>query len=169
MSDLKKPDPVPKKKRMGRPRFKPSESDRRLAETLAAFGVPEKQLARKIGHRGISEKTLRKHFHRELANGIAMANAKLGETLYQMATDGQHQAVTIFLAKVRLGMREKAPLQSVVENQKAEENHDEDRKAVADELARLAAARDAAAVSGEIDKEPEPDPEVSVEGVDGSS
>jgi hypothetical protein len=169
MSDPNQSDTTPKPKRRGRPRFKPAESDRRLAQTLSAFGVPEEQIARNIGDNGISPKTLRKYLHRELATGIAKANAKLGETLFQMGTDGQHPAVTIFLAKVRLGMRERAPIPSVLENQKGEEDNAEDSKAVTDELARLAADREAAAVPGETDQEPDADPEVSVEGVESPS
>jgi hypothetical protein len=141
----------PKSGRTGRPRFKPSESDRKSVHTMAAYGVPEEQIARTIGRRGISPKTLRKHFRQELATGMAMANAKLAQTLFQMATSGEHPAVTIFCAKVRLHMREKAaPAPSIPNHQPTQENYDEDLRAVTDELARLAAAHDTATVPGEV-------------------
>lgn len=150
MSEPQKSDSTPKLARMGRPRFKPSESDRKSVQTMAAYGVPEEQIARTVGRRGISPKTLRKHFRSELSNGQAVANAKIAQTLFQMATSGEHPAVTIFCAKVRLHMREKAaPVQSVAENRPTEENYAEDTQAVTNELARLAAAREAATVPSE--------------------
>jgi hypothetical protein len=56
----------------------------------------------------IAEKTLRKHFHVELARGAIEANAKVLQTLYGMATSGENTAATIFYAKTRCGLRERA-------------------------------------------------------------
>jgi len=100
---------------------------------------------------------------------VPKANTKLGQTLYQMAISGEHPAVTIFCAKVRLHMHEKAPFQPL-DNQKVDENHEEDSKAVTDELARLTAARDAAAVpEGTEQKRAEPDSAIPVEKLESSS
>jgi hypothetical protein len=55
---------------MARPRFKPSAKDSENVQMLSAYGVPEEQIADTIGPRGISAKTLRKYFHRELASGM---------------------------------------------------------------------------------------------------
>jgi hypothetical protein len=170
MTAPQKPDSNPTAGRTGRPRFKPSESDRKSVQTMAAFAVPEEQIARTIGRRGISPKTLRKCFRQELSTGIALANAKLAQTLFQMATSGEHPAVTIFCAKVRLHMREKAaPVQSAPQNRPTEENYDEDFQAVANELARLAADRDTATVPGELDQTANPNPALSVEGLESPS
>ena len=170
MSEPQKSSSTPKLVRMGRPRFKPSESDRNTAQTMAAYGVPEEQIARAIGRRGISAKTLRKHFRNELSNGQAVANAKIAQTLFQMATSGEHPAVTIFCAKVRLHMREKAaPVQSVSENRPTEENYDQDIQAVTNELARLAAARDAAAVPSEDEQQANAHPALPVEGLESAA
>jgi len=56
-----------------------------------------------------SPKTLRLHFRDELDRGLAEVKGKIGKTLIEMGTSGEHPAVTIFLAKTRLGMRERQP------------------------------------------------------------
>lgn len=163
MSEPQKTDSIPTSGRTGRPRFKPSESDRKSVHTMAAFGVPEEQIARAVGRRGISPKTLRKHFRSELSNGLAVANAKIAQTLFQMATSGEHPAVTIFCAKVRLHMREKAvPVQSVPQNQPTDDNYDDDLQAVTNELARLASAGETARVSEEVKPPATPNPALPV-------
>jgi hypothetical protein len=53
-----------------------------------------------------STKSLRKHFRKELDRGAIEATAKVGQTLYQMATSGKHPAATIFWLKTRAGWRE---------------------------------------------------------------
>jgi hypothetical protein len=170
MSEPKKTESTPKSGRTGRPRFKPSETDRKSVHTMSAFGVPEEQIARAVGRRGISAKTLRKHFRNELSNGLAVANAKIAQTLFQMATSGQHPGVTIFCAKVRLRMHEKAvPVQSVPQNQTTEENYNDDLQTLTDELARLANAGEAARVSGEIEQTATPNPTLPVEELESPS
>lgn len=148
MNDPRKPDPTPVSGRTGRPRFRPSEKDRKTVHTMAAYRVPEEQIARTIGRCGISPKTLRKYFRRELDTGLALANAKLAKTLFQMATSGEHPAATIFCAKTRLRMREKATAPPSVSHLSPQEhNHEQDLEAVTHELARLARAGGATAIS----------------------
>ncbi|MBC7939898.1 MAG: hypothetical protein H7Z19_09080, partial [Chitinophagaceae bacterium] len=55
----------------------------------------------------IDPKTLRKHFHSELARGSIEATAKVGQSLFRMATEGNNVAAAIFWMKARAGWREK--------------------------------------------------------------
>jgi hypothetical protein len=127
---------------MARPRFKPSAADVKTVQTLAAFGIPEDQIARSVGPRGISAKTLRKHFHRELASGMMKANANVAQTLYSMATSGTCPAATIFWMKTRMRWSEKGLGQNVA-SVETEETNEELQARITAELARVAATRSA--------------------------
>jgi hypothetical protein len=50
---------------------------------------------------------LRKHFRRELDRGSIEATAKVGQSLFRMATEGGSVAAAIFWMKARAGWREK--------------------------------------------------------------
>ena len=89
---------------MSRPQFNPTQEERVLVKTMAAFGIPHDKIALKIGVR--SPKTLRKHFRQELDLGAVEANCKVLMTLFGMATSGEHLGATIFWAKTRCGFRE---------------------------------------------------------------
>ncbi len=89
---------------MPRPRFVPTEEQRRAAKSLSAYGIKQKDIARMFGLR--SPKTLRRHLHEELDRGAIEATAQVGQTLFKMATSGQHPAATIFWLKTRAGWRE---------------------------------------------------------------
>ncbi len=80
---------------MPRPEIKPTEEQRRLVKSLAAFGVPQEKIAREVGTFR-SPKTLRKYFRKELDSGAVEANANVAKTGYELATDGKHQAMTMF-------------------------------------------------------------------------
>jgi hypothetical protein len=90
---------------MPRRKLEPTEDQRRLVKSMAAMGIPQEEIARKIGAR--SPKTLRKHFPEELALGSTEANYRVGQTLFQMATSGTCPAATIFWAKTRNRFRER--------------------------------------------------------------
>jgi len=90
---------------MPRPRIKPTAEQRRLVKSLSAFGVPQEQIASRIGIR--STKTLRKHYREELDRGTLEANTNVAKTLYQMATSGHHPAATLFWLKSRAGWKER--------------------------------------------------------------
>src|SRR3954468_4163394 len=90
---------------MARPRFKVTREHRTKVRALAGFGVPHEEIARMVGIR--SPKTLRKYFRDELAAGSTEANAMVAQTLYQMATSGQHPAATMFWMKTRARWSEK--------------------------------------------------------------
>ena len=72
---------------------------------MAAFGVPELNIARVVG---IDAKTLRKHYREELDTGQTKATAKVAESLFRKATTDGPQSVTaaIFWLKTRGGWRE---------------------------------------------------------------
>src|SRR6266481_3856407 len=108
---------------MPRPRFEPTAEQRKTVEAMAAYGIPEDQIASTIGPKGIDPKTLRKHFRRELLLGATKANSKVAETAYQMATSGKCPTMTIFWAKCRNGWKERehAGLKLVAINQKPPE------------------------------------------------
>lgn len=92
---------------MGRRAHLPDERGRRQVEALAAYGVPELDIARVVG---IDPKTLRKHYRDELDLGATKATAKVAEFLFRKATTEGHQCVTaaIFWMKTRGGWREAA-------------------------------------------------------------
>jgi len=90
----------------GRPKFEPTEVDRHLVKTMARTGVPQKTIAMCIGNNGIDEKTLRRHFRRELEVSSEIANAMIGGVLYNSALKGEPWAVCFWL-KCRGGWRER--------------------------------------------------------------
>ena len=95
----------PRQNKGGRPAFEPTDAQRRQVKAMAAYGVPEFDIAKVIG---IAEKTLRKHFWQELETGHIEANAKVAESLFQKAMGNGQGAVTaaIFWLKCRAGWRE---------------------------------------------------------------
>lgn len=78
---------------MSRPRFEPSDPQRQLVKTLAAYGIGQEEIAGKIG---ATAKTLRKHFRKELDCGAMEANRQVIQTLFNMAKGGKHLGATIF-------------------------------------------------------------------------
>lgn len=72
---------------MARPLYEPTPADRNTVKALAAAGTEQKIIARCIGLAGVDEKTLRKHFRRELdvtryevtATAMAKLLAKINE------------------------------------------------------------------------------------------
>ena len=90
---------------MGRRAHRPDERGRRQVEALAAYGVPEHDIARVVG---IDPKTLRKHYRDELDLGATKATARVAEFLFRKATTEGPQCVTaaIFWMKTRGGWRE---------------------------------------------------------------
>lgn len=85
--------------------FVPTAEERRQVEAMAGYGVPHEQIATLIGEEGIDSDTLKKHFKKELAQGKAKANAKVGQTLFQKATAGDTTAA-IWWSKTQMGWRE---------------------------------------------------------------
>jgi hypothetical protein len=157
---------------MPRPRFEPTAEQRKTVEIMAAYGLPEEQIASTIGPKGIDPKTLRKHFRRELLLGATKANSKVAETAYQMAISGKCPVMTIFWLKCRGGWkeREQPGLKLVAINQKPTEgSHADLDKTITDELARVAAAGNLAEVPGKPQPRTEKDAGAQVEGLESAA
>ena len=88
-------------KKVTKPTFKPTDEERKLVEQMSAVGIPQSNIAMIIRD-GIDDKTLRKHFRKELDT---KANAKIGGTLFNKAVNGDTSAA-IFWAKTRMGWKE---------------------------------------------------------------
>ena len=94
-------------------RYEPTDEQRRTVKTMAGFGVPHEDIATFLG---IDPKTLRKHFRAELDRGTVEANAKVAQSLFQMATQGKNVAAAIFWMKARAGWREKVEIKPVFDD-----------------------------------------------------
>jgi len=71
----------------GRPRFEPTDEERKQVEAMAGYGVAEAHIAALI-RGGIGVSTLRERFKENLEQGRAKAHAGIGKTLYQKAING---------------------------------------------------------------------------------
>ncbi|MBR0670562.1 SAM domain-containing protein [Neoroseomonas soli] len=94
-------------------RYDPTPDQRRTVKTMAGFGVPHTDIAAFLG---IDAKTLRKHFREEMDRGTVEANAKVAQSLFQMATQGKNVAAAIFWMKARAGWREKVEIKPVFDD-----------------------------------------------------
>lgn len=92
----------------GRKKYEPTDKDLRVVEAMAGCGLPQDAISRALG---IDEKTLRKHFRRQLDSSADKANAQVGATLFKLATSGNCPAATIFWMKSRLGWKETTRLE----------------------------------------------------------
>src|ERR1041385_2461113 len=87
---------------MGRRAHKPDPSQRKQVEAMAAYGIPEIDIARVIG---IDPKTLRKCYRDELDMGETKANAAVAGFFFHSAKNGNVSA-QIFWLKTRARWRE---------------------------------------------------------------
>ena len=87
---------------MGRRAHKPDPTRRRQVEAMAAYGIPEIDIAAVVG---IDPKTLRKHYRDELDLGETKANAQVAGFLFNSARNGNVTA-QIFWLKTRARWRE---------------------------------------------------------------
>jgi hypothetical protein len=71
----------------GRPRFEPTDEERKQVEAMAGYGVAEAHIASLI-RGGIGVSTLRERFKENLEQGRAKAHAGIGKTLFQKAMAG---------------------------------------------------------------------------------
>ena len=83
----------------------PDAVHRRQVEAMAAYGIPEREIARVLG---IDPEVLRSHYAEELDTGQTKANSKVAESLYRKAIGDGHQAVTaaIFWLKTQARWKE---------------------------------------------------------------
>ena len=87
---------------MGRRAHKPDPLLRRQVEAMAAYGIPEPDIARVVS---VDPKTLRKHYREELDLGGTKANAQVAGFLFNSAKNGNVSA-QIFWLKTRAKWRE---------------------------------------------------------------
>ena len=87
---------------MGRRAHKPDPAQCRRAEAMAAYSIPEIDIAPVLG---IDPKTLRKHYRDELDLGETKANAQVAGFLFNSARSGNVTA-QIFWLKTRARWRE---------------------------------------------------------------
>jgi hypothetical protein len=92
----------------GRRKYNPTDKDQRMVEAMAGLGMRQDTIARVLR---IDAKTLRKHFRIVLDSAADIANARVGATLYNLATSGMCPGATIFWMKSRLGWRETSRLE----------------------------------------------------------
>ena len=91
-------------KKVTKPSFKPTDEERKLVEQMCAVGIPQESICLVVRD-GIDDKTLRKHFRRELDISKIKANAKVGGALFNKAMAGDTSAA-IFWAKTQMGWKE---------------------------------------------------------------
>jgi hypothetical protein len=152
---------------MARPRFDPTPEQKKNVEAMAAYGIPEEDIARTIGEHGIDPKTLRKYFRHQLDVAATKANSAVAQTAYQMATSGKYPASTMFWLKCRAGWKETNVMQhSGPHGGPIQISNDELDKRITDELARIAATRSVARVPGSTDARAEGKTPVSVDGLE---
>lgn len=78
-----------------------SPENAKTVRALAQYGVPLDDMAASIG---CCKDTLLKLYSKEIAEGRAVANAKIGKRLFEKAMDGDTSAL-IFWAKCRMRWR----------------------------------------------------------------
>lgn len=88
----------------GRPPHEPTEKSRATVKALAAYGIPQEQIART---QDIAVKTLRLHYRDELDLGVIEANAQVAKTLFNQATKEGNTTAAIWWTKSRMGWKEK--------------------------------------------------------------
>lgn len=87
---------------MSRRAHQPDQAQKRQVEAMAAYGIPEEDIARVVG---IDPKTLRKHYREELDLGAVKANAQVAGFLFNSARNGNVTA-QIFWLKTRARWKE---------------------------------------------------------------
>jgi hypothetical protein len=102
---------------MPRAKLTPTEKQHQTARALSAYGIEPVDIAL---YMGIAEKTHQKYFGEDMFRARVEANAKVGKTMFEMASCGVYPAATIFWSKTRGGFRElknaAAPPPAVIPN-----------------------------------------------------
>lgn len=100
-------EPKPKSKG-GRPTFVSKDEHRRIVKIMAGFAIPQQQIALALE---ISDRTLRKHFKRELQISAAQVHAQLAGNLLRLSngSDGTALKATLEGLRMRFGWSSYAP------------------------------------------------------------
>lgn len=67
-------------------RYRPTEEEKRQVNALVGFGLTIPQIATVLGK---GEATIKRHFKSELRSGKLVANAKVAQSLFKVATEGK--------------------------------------------------------------------------------
>lgn len=95
----------------GNPPHEPTKASKELVKLHAMVGTPQSIIADLLE---IDDKTLRKHYRRELDLSTHQANAQIGGALFNKAVKGDTSAM-IFWMKTRAQWREKHDDEQVVD------------------------------------------------------
>lgn len=90
----------------GKPRMEFTTEERRQVELLAGLGLPLRDISMLIRD-GINHKTLSDHFEMELQRGVARANARISQTLFEKATKDKDTTAMIWWTKSRMRWTER--------------------------------------------------------------
>ena len=105
--------PVPVNKG-GRPPHEPDERTRGIVESAAAFGITQDDIAT---HLGIGGDTLRKHYRKELDEGVFKAHMRVGGVILDLALRSKDETVKFraasFYAARRMGWKETTTQENV--------------------------------------------------------
>ena len=104
MSDLIFPDNkrVANPKNAGRKPYAPNQKDRDIITMMTASGIPQVNIGRCVG---IDVKTMKKYYKAEMECSADMANAKVAQSLFYQAINGNITAA-IWWTKSRIGWKE---------------------------------------------------------------
>lgn len=67
----------------GTPPHIPTDANRAIVSALTAYGIPQGEIAT---YMGLGERTIRRHYKRELATGHLKANSEVAQFLYTSAS-----------------------------------------------------------------------------------
>lgn len=107
------PPAVPTRRRnkpgAGRPPLGRDDKTAKQVQAMTGYGLSEWEIAKVVG---MSAPTLRKYYAPELENGHLIANAKVAESLFKMATHPTkpHVAAAIFWCKARMRWKDRPEL-----------------------------------------------------------
>jgi len=87
---------------MPKSKFAPTPAQRRIIKTMAALGVSQDLIAKRVG---LSEGTLAAHFEQDLRTALPEMRAMVGASLFAKAKAGNIAAI-IFWLKTRAGWSE---------------------------------------------------------------
>lgn len=86
----------------GRPSHQPTEKDRKTVQSMTSFGISQMDIAEVLG---ISDRTLRKYYAREIAIGATVANSAVAQTMFQIATTSANASAAVAAGKWWLACR----------------------------------------------------------------
>jgi hypothetical protein len=129
--------------------FEPTAEQRRNVQAMIGYGIKEADICRLIVNpetgRPIDEKTLRRHFEREIDTGQVVANVQVANSLFELATKSDNPSVrysaSAFFLSRRAGWKETS-VQELVGKDGAAIEVNEVRERIAGRIAKIASAAD---------------------------